>query len=76
MKQGKPRQRRPGGWRGLYSTLLLLIVVCCSGGWVAAQTAYSRTPARLAQVSAIEDTATVDRIPDRYQLGQQLYLEN
>ena len=76
MKQAKPRHRRPGGWRGFYSTLLVLIVVCCSGGWVAAQTAYSRTPARLAQVSAIEDTGTVDRIPDRYQLGQQLYLEN
>ncbi|MEG4515600.1 MULTISPECIES: diheme cytochrome C [unclassified Microcoleus] len=77
MKQEKPRKRRPGGLRGLYSTLLVLIIVCCScGGWVAAQTAYSGTPARLAQVSSIEDTRTVDRIPERYQLGQQLYLEN
>ena len=76
MKQAKPRQRRRVGWRGLYSTLLLLIVVCCSGGWVAAQTAYSRTPTQVAQVSAVEDIGTVDRIPQRYQLGQQLYLEN
>jgi Dihaem cytochrome c len=76
MKQAKPRKRSRVGWRGLYSTLLLLIVVCCIGGWVAAHAAYSRTPARLAQVSAIEEIGTVDRIPPRYELGQQLYLEN
>jgi Dihaem cytochrome c len=76
MKQAKPRKRRRVGLWGLYSTLLLLIVVCCTGGWVAAQAAYSRTPARLAQVSPIEDIGTVDRIPPRYELGQQLYLEN
>jgi Dihaem cytochrome c len=76
MKQAKPRKRRRVGLWGLYSTLLLLIVVCCTGGWVAAQAAYSRTPARLAQVSPIDDTGTVDRIPPRYELGQQLYLEN
>ncbi len=76
MKQAKPRKRRRVSWRGIYSTLLLLIIVCCSGGWFAAQTAYSHSRGLLAQVSAIEDTATVDRIPDRYQLGQQLYLEN
>lgn len=77
MKQEKPRKRRRVGLRGLYSTLLVLIIICCTcGGWVAAQTAYSGTPALLAQVSSIDDTGTVDRIPERYQLGQQLYLEN
>lgn len=77
MKQAKPRKRSRVGLRGLYSTLLLLILICCTcGGWVAAQTADSKTPARLAQVSAIEEIGTVDRIPPRYELGQQLYLEN
>lgn len=76
MKQAKPRKCRRVGWRGLYSTLLLLMVVCCTGGWVAAQAAYSRAPVGLAQVSAIDDIGTVDRIPPRYELGQQLYLEN
>jgi hypothetical protein len=76
IKQQKPRKHRRVGWREIYSTLLLLIIVCCTGGWFAAQTAYSSPPPRLAQVSAIEDIGTVDRIPDRYQLGQQLYLEN
>jgi mono/diheme cytochrome c family protein len=77
MNHKNPPKRRSRSLRGLYSSLLVLIIVCCTGGgWVAAQTAASNTPARLAQVSAIEDNGTVDRIPDRYQLGQQLYLEN
>ena len=77
MNHKNPPKRRSRSWRGLYSSLLVLIIVCCTGGgWVAAQTAADHTPARLAQVSAIEDNGTVDRIPDRYQLGQQLYLEN
>ena len=77
MNHKNPPKRRSRSLRGLYSSLLVLIIVCCTGGgWVAAQTAASNIPARLAQVSAIEDNGTVDRIPDRYQLGQQLYLEN
>ncbi|MDP8934936.1 MAG: diheme cytochrome c, partial [Cyanobacteriota bacterium] len=77
MNHHTPPKRRSRGLRGLYSTLLVLIIVCCTGGgWVAAQIAGSNTPARLAQVSAIEPNGTVDRIPDAYQLGQQLYLEN
>ncbi|MEG3978851.1 diheme cytochrome C [Microcoleus sp. herbarium8] len=70
-------KRRSRGWVRLYSTLLVLIIVCCTGGgWVAAQTAGSHTPALLAQISTVEDIGTVDRIPEAYQLGQQLYLEN
>ncbi|MBE9122253.1 diheme cytochrome C [Tychonema sp. LEGE 07199] len=70
-------KRRSRGWVRLYSTLLVLIIVCCTGGgWVAAQTAGSHTPALLAQISTGEDIGTVDRIPEAYQLGQQLYLEN
>ncbi|MBD0311745.1 MAG: diheme cytochrome C [Microcoleus sp. T3-bin5] len=77
MNHKNPPKRRSRSLRGLYSSLLVLIIVCCTGGgWVAAQTAADHTPARLAQVSAIEDNGTVDRIPERYQLGQQLYLEN
>ena len=77
MNHETPPKRRYRSLRGLYSTLLVLIIVCCTcGEWVAAQTAGSNTPARLAQVSAVEDNGTVDRIPERYQLGQQLYLEN
>ncbi|WP_333192556.1 MULTISPECIES: diheme cytochrome C [unclassified Microcoleus] len=70
-------KRRFRGWVRLYSTLLVLIIVCCTGGgWMAAQTAGSHTPALLAQISTVEDIGTVDRIPEAYQLGQQLYLEN
>ncbi len=77
MNHKTPPKRRSRGLRKLYSTLLVLIIFCCTGGGlVAAQTASSNTPARLAQVSAVEDNGTVDRIPERYQLGQQLYLEN
>ena len=77
MNHKNPPKLRYRGLRGLYSTLLVLIIACCiCGGRVAAEAASSNTPARLAQVSAIEDNGTVDRIPERYQLGQQLYLEN
>ncbi|WP_341732250.1 diheme cytochrome C [Microcoleus sp. EPA2] len=77
MKHQTPRRLPRRTLGGLYSTLVVLIVFCCTcGGWVAAQTADARTPAPLAQVSGIENIGTVDRIPDRYELGQQLYLEN
>ena len=61
MNHKNPPKRRSRSLRGLYSSLLVLIIVCCTGGgWVAAQTAADHTPARLAQVSAIEDNGTVD----------------
>jgi hypothetical protein len=77
MKHEPPRKRLLRG-RGIYSIVLLLsIFVCCTvGGWLAATAADSIAPAKVARVSPTEDIGTVDRIPERYQLGQQLYLQN
>jgi hypothetical protein len=78
MKRELPRKCRRRGWRGLYSIVLVLSVAACClcGGWFATAIAKDAAPARLARVSDSGDIGTVDRIPERYQLGQQLYLEN
>lgn len=78
MKREQLRKRRRQGRRRLYSIVLLLLVcACCACGVGLAATAASAiAPSMLAQVSGREDIGTVDRVPERYQLGQQLYLEN
>jgi Dihaem cytochrome c len=78
MKREQPRKRHGRGRRWLGSLVLMLLVcICCACGLVLAATATGAiSPIRLAQVSPTEDIGTVDRVPERYQLGQQLYLEN
>lgn len=77
MKRELRRKRHRLRWRGLFSTAIVLVFACCLCGLgLAATVADSIAPARLAQVSEGGDIGTVDRIPERYQLGQQLYLEN
>lgn len=67
--QGKSLRRQR---RSPLLLIVLLLLWSAIVGWGLA----SLTNAQPASVSATDAIATVDTVPQRYQLGQQLYLEN
>lgn len=71
----QPKNERQG--RSRLVLVLLISLWSISIGWLAAQaTGVAAGIPQIAQATQIESIGTVDVIPDRYQLGQEIYQEN
>ena len=66
-QQRKRRQR-------IFGLLLLVVLWSAIAGWCL--TLVTQLPAQSQSPPQVSPTGTVDIIPQRYQLGQELYLEN
>jgi hypothetical protein len=77
MNGGRQRKNHGQGRRSLFAVLLLILLWSVSIGWLTAQatSVLAQTP-QIAQKAPADSIGTVDPIGDRYQLGQEVYLEN
>lgn len=70
------KNQRQGRRRSPLVLLLLILLWSISIGWLAAQATGVAEIPQIAQGTQTESIGTVDLVPERYQLGQEVYREN